>query len=77
MIFLAHYSTFVAASGYQRSCRNRPLGPKMGPNWSQNGPQNGVGNSSLEGSIFDANFKLNLLHSGLPKQPPEGGAGGR
>ena len=37
MIFLAHYSTFVAASGAHRSSRNRPLGPKMVPKWSRNG----------------------------------------
>ena len=39
MIFLAHYSTFVAASGAHSSCRNQPLGPKMFPTWSQDGPK--------------------------------------
>ena len=37
MIFLAHYSTLVAASGALLSSRNRPLGPKMDPKWSPGG----------------------------------------
>ena len=43
------------------------------PKWSQTG----FGNSILEGSIFEGNFELNFLNSGLPRQPPEAGAGGR
>ena len=46
--------------------------PEMVPKWSQNG----VGNTILEGSIFDANFKVNFLNSGLPSPPPEAGTRG-
>ena len=34
LIFLAHYSTFVAASGAHLSARNQRLGLKMVPKWS-------------------------------------------
>ena len=71
-VCIFRFAAFENAS-HRFLVQSEVLRPEMVPKWSPNG----LGNSILEGSIFDANFELHLLHSGLPRQPPEVGASGR